>query len=182
MSNTTVTNIGRGITHKITDIRNYLDTQVADTLRSARNKTILEIGSGKPVKGKYSYSTKHLIHESNTFLPTDIDPSFGHPILDITTMKDENKYDVIICMNVLEHVYDTKSALANMHRSLRKGGTLLIGVPMNYPLHDEPHDYWRFTEHVLRRLLEDAGYTITTFKHKGMRKYPFAYYIEAKKH
>jgi hypothetical protein len=30
-------------------------------------------------------------------------------------------------------------------------------VPFAWELHEEPHDYWRFTEYALAALLEDAG-------------------------
>lgn len=48
-----------------------------------------------------------------------------------------------------------------------------------YPLHDEPHDYRRFTEHALRRLLK--AFKEVRIEHKGPRAYRVVYYTEAQK-
>jgi SAM-dependent methyltransferase len=39
------------------------------------------------------------------------------------------EYDAVICWWVLEHVPDRRSALANLARSLRPGGLLVLGIP-----------------------------------------------------
>ena len=44
-------------------------------------------------------------------------------------MLDKYAIDTILCTNVLEHVHDDHSAVANMCRMLRKGGCLLLAVP-----------------------------------------------------
>jgi len=144
-----------------------------------KGKRILEIGSGKPVNGKYIYSVKDKFHASNRFECTDIIPEFGHKILDITTMQLKNKYDIIVCFNVLEHVFDFNSAIRNMHAALRNKGQLLVLVPVFYPLHDEPHDYWRYTEHSLRKLF--SGFRKITIDHSGLRQFPSFYFVKAEK-
>ncbi len=165
--------------HNITGARKYQFNKVAEFAKNKKGLKILEIGSGKKVKDRHSYSAKHLFLNDNEFIQTDIIKDFGHRILDVTKMRDSNKYDVILCMNVLEHVFEYNTAVKNIYNALKKDGTVIIALPMYYPLHDEPADYWRFTEHSLRILLK-------TFKHidlsyKGKREFPFCYYIEATK-
>lgn len=46
-----------------------------------------------------------------------------------------------------------------------------------YPLHDEPHDYWRFTEHALRMLLAD--FSEVRIDCSGPRKAPVFYFATA---
>ena len=58
-------------------------------------------------------------------------------------------------MYVLEHVFDVRAAVDSMRRALRPGGKVLIAVPHIYPYHDEPIDFWRFTEYSLRELCRD---------------------------
>ena len=41
----------------------------------------------------------------------------------------ESKYDKIICIAVLEHVYDPTSAIANLNKMLKNGGILYGYVP-----------------------------------------------------
>ena len=64
----------------------------------------------------------------------------------------KNEFDSIICMCVLEHIYDFHKAIKNMYKALKPNGNVIISIPLLYPLHDEPHDYWRFTEHSIRKL------------------------------
>ena len=46
-------------------------------------------------------------------------------------------------------------------------------------LHGEPNDFWRFTEHSLRKMLKD--FRQISIKHSGISQLPFAYYVEATK-
>lgn len=86
---------------------------------------------------------------------------------------DDESFDVIICEQVLEHLHAPESAVAEMNRVLRPGGTLVIGVPI-FPagidvlrrrLADRYHA-WRgrvsdhpqtFTLRSIRRLVQSAG-------------------------
>jgi SAM-dependent methyltransferase len=62
-------------------------------------------------------------------------------------------YDTVLCSEVLEHVSDPWSGLQEIRRVLRPGGVLLLTVPFLARLHEEPHDYFRYTEHALRATL-----------------------------
>ena len=68
--------------------------------------------------------------------------------------------DAVLCTEVMEHVADPDAMLAEIHRVLRPGGRLLLTVPFMWHLHDEPHDYWRFTEFGLRLLMERNGFEV----------------------
>lgn len=66
-------------------------------------------------------------------------------------------FDVVVLTQVLEHVRRPAAVLAEIARVLCPGGTLLATVPFAWELHEEPHDYWRFTSYALAALLEEAG-------------------------
>jgi 2-polyprenyl-3-methyl-5-hydroxy-6-metoxy-1,4-benzoquinol methylase len=72
---------------------------------------------------------------------------------DLCEWCDEEAYDVVVMSEVLEHLHDPQAALANVRRSLRDEGKLVLTVPFLFPIHDEPYDYFRYTEHGLRMLL-----------------------------
>lgn len=66
--------------------------------------------------------------------------------------------DSILCLQVLEHVSDPERALREFYRCLKPDGVLLLSVPHLAYLHNEPHDYFRFTHHGLRVILSRAGF------------------------
>lgn len=68
--------------------------------------------------------------------------------------------DVVLMLEVLEHLRDPRAALAEVARVLRPGGRLLLTVPFMYPIHDAPYDFQRFTIHGLEREMEVAGLSL----------------------
>lgn len=147
--------------------------------KGIKNKKILELGSGKKEKGKYIYSVRHFFDDSNEFIQSDIVENYGHKIVNITKVDYKNEFDIILCLNVLEHVFDFHKAIDNLYKALKPNGIVVILVPLFYPLHDKPNDYWRFTQHSIRKLLKK--FSSFTIKHSGIRQCPIMYYIEAKK-
>ncbi len=169
----------RTLAHFVFRIRSYGNKSIKIFAKEIHNKKILELGSGKKQRGKYVYSVKQFFDDSNDFTQSDIAKDFGHKIIDVTDMNFNNEFDVIICMNVLEHVFDFQKAILNIHQSLKKNGVAIFFVPMVYPLHDEPNDFWRFTEHSLRKIL--TRFSKIEIKHSGIRQFSFAYFIKAYK-
>lgn len=165
--------------HRITGNRKFYYSELRKFAPQTKDKIILEIGSGIKVKGKDSYSAKHIFKDAGEFICTDINPDFGHKVLDITKMNNKSKYDVILCLNVLEHVYDFQLGINNMYAALKKGGTLIVAVPFVFPLHDEPSDYWRFTEHSLRKMLIEFSHI--DIQHQRSRRLPTGYFVKAVK-
>ncbi len=55
-------------------------------------------------------------------------------------------FDVVLCTEVLEHLPEPQAAIDEMFRVLKPGGTLLLTTRFLFPIHDAPHDYFRFTK------------------------------------
>jgi SAM-dependent methyltransferase len=68
--------------------------------------------------------------------------------------------DAVLCTEVIEHVQRPARLLEGIFDVLKPGGQLILSVPFSWHIHDEPHDYWRFTEYGLKLILEDAGFTV----------------------
>lgn len=66
----------------------------------------------------------------------------------------------VVLMDVLEHLSMPSAALAEVHRVLTPDGVLVVQVPFLYPLHDEPHDFQRWTEYGLRALFAAHNFEI----------------------
>jgi SAM-dependent methyltransferase len=70
----------------------------------------------------------------------------------------DGSFDAVLCTEVLEHVANPSSVLRELYRVLAPGGRLWLTVPFVAALHEEPYDYYRYTPHGLRSLLEEAGF------------------------
>ena len=75
--------------------------------------------------------------------------------------------DAVISTQHLEHAADPGLVLAEAHRMLRADGTLLLSTHGVWAHHPDPHDYWRWTEEGLRRLVEQAGFRVRTVHRQG---------------
>jgi SAM-dependent methyltransferase len=65
----------------------------------------------------------------------------------------DSSFDVVLCTEVLEHLPEPQRAIDEMFRVLIPGGQLLLTTRFLFPIHDAPHDYFRFTKYGLRHLL-----------------------------
>jgi SAM-dependent methyltransferase len=75
--------------------------------------------------------------------------------------------DTVMCFEVLEHVPDPSRAMSEISRVLRLHGTLLLTVPHLSRLHEEPHDYYRYTHHGLATLCARAGLAVESITAYG---------------
>lgn len=71
-------------------------------------------------------------------------------------LRDET-FDTVLLSDVLEHIPNPESLIAEIARVLRPGGSAVIGVPFLYPLHEIPYDFNRYTRYQLERMLGNAG-------------------------
>lgn len=58
-----------------------------------------------------------------------------------------------LCLDTLEHVRDPFKAMSEIRRVLKPGGVVIVSSHMNWPVHEHPHDYWRFTRRGLIELI-----------------------------
>jgi len=60
----------------------------------------------------------------------------------------------VLMLDTLEHVEFVRKAMDEVYRILSPNGILIISSVMNFPIHDYPYDYWRFTPEAFKSLLE----------------------------
>ncbi len=65
------------------------------------------------------------------YLSGDLTPGVGMVTLDLTDLDfADESFDAALCLHVLEHVPDDRTAMKELHRVLRPGGWCLVEVPL----------------------------------------------------
>jgi glycosyltransferase involved in cell wall biosynthesis/ubiquinone/menaquinone biosynthesis C-methylase UbiE len=71
---------------------------------------------------------------------------------------DSASIDCSIATEVLEHCHHPLTVLKEIQRVLKPDGVFFFTVPFIWPLHDTPHDHYRYTPFSLKLLLQEAGF------------------------
>lgn len=72
----------------------------------------------------------------------------------------DQSVDCVLLLDVLEHLREAASGIAEIHRVLKPGGLLVLQVPFLYPIHDAPLDFSRWTTYGLRALVERCNFRV----------------------
>lgn len=118
--------------------------------------TMLDFGcGGQPYRALFATRIEH-------YIGADIEPAEGVTLdLRIEAGKPlplkSQSVDTILSTQTLEHVHDFRAYIAECRRLLRPDGHLILTVPMQWRMHECPHDYWRFTRFGVLALLEEQG-------------------------
>jgi len=88
----------------------------------------------------------------------------------------DNCVDVVVALNVLEHIKDDESAIKQIYRILKHGGYAIIEVPANQKLYDfydeQLKHFRRYTLCDLKKMAHNAGFAICSASHLGFFIYP----------
>tara|TARA_Y100001970_G_scaffold133745_1_gene164777 strand:- start:403 stop:1077 length:675 start_codon:yes stop_codon:yes gene_type:complete len=144
-----------------------------------QNDDVLDIGMS--MRDKYSKI------KSNSLETLDVNDYNEYPdiICDICDNIDglENKYDKIICIAVLEHVYNPFKAVENLNIMLKEKGTLFGFVPYLYQYHAPMdlkfQDYFRFSKDAVSFLFKDFNH-LEIFPVRGRISAPLSVLFGAK--
>ncbi len=121
-------------------------------LRNQESQKILDVGAGLQPYKEHSVSLgyQYFSHDFSSYEPQAVsagglqNSSWDYPKADINCdilmIPETNKYDLIICTEVLEHVPDPTAAFKKMVSLLSPNGVLVISVPLMSLMHQAP--YW----------------------------------------
>jgi SAM-dependent methyltransferase len=145
-----------------------IETAVRDFAQSLPEQTrVLDAGAGE---GQYAgYFARH------RYVGVDLavgDASWNYgkldAICDLAALPfADGCFDAAINIVTLEHVRDPGAALGEIARTLHPGASFLLVVPFLWEVHQEPHDYFRFTRYGLESLLCGAGFGKTDITQVG---------------
>jgi SAM-dependent methyltransferase len=77
------------------------------------------------------------------------------------------EFETILLSDVLEHIAEPDQLFREMVRILRPGGYIILGVPFMFYLHEEPHDYFRYTKFKLADFATKNGVVPVEIKEVG---------------
>jgi len=116
---------------------------------------IVEIGSFQ-VPGQEELANLRPIFPGKQFIGCDMRHGNGvDRIENVECLSFENEsIGTILIMDTLEHVENCFNALDEIYRVLKKDGVVIMSSVMDFPIHDYPSDYWRFTPEAFKLLLK----------------------------
>ena len=126
---------------------------------------VLDVGGGH----RQTYLDYLSIADAEGFIVVDLQPAPAVKIVGSVTdipIQSES-FDTVLCFNLLEHVFDHRSALREMCRVMKPGAVLYGWVPFIIGVHGDPHDYFRYTGDALGILLKETGLTPVKMQNSG---------------
>jgi SAM-dependent methyltransferase len=134
---------------------------------------LLDVGCGnKPYESYFQpYVSEYLgIEHEATFAMTSAGGGCNRPDLfydGVTLPFPDHSFDTILNVQVLEHTPYPGRLVGEMSRVLRDDGLLILVAPFQFRLHEQPHDYFRFSSHGLTHLCEEAGLEVLETHRQG---------------
>lgn len=132
---------------------------------------IVEIGSFI-VQGQEELANLRPIFFGKEFIGCDMRKGNGVDILENVeslTFKD-NSVGTILILDTIEHIENNFLAFNEIYRVLKNDGIVIATSVMDFPIHDFPSDYWRFTPGAMKLLLKK--FPIRIIGHQGNNIHP----------
>jgi glycosyltransferase involved in cell wall biosynthesis len=158
-----------------------------EQIRPAIGQRVLEVGAG-------TGNLTQFLRDRDKVVATDVDPEYvellrrrfeHHTNVDVAVFDlgaeppprlANERFDTIICLNVLEHVADDRGALVRLRDLLAPGGRLVLLVPAHQSLYgtiDEAIGHHRrYERDALVRLLDEVGLQVETRMHVNATSIP----------
>jgi len=125
---------------------------------------LLDVGAGHQ---PYKKIFKNLKYESCD--SEDVIKEINYDVLDVKhdfycninekIPRPDNYYNIVLCSEVLEHVYNPKNVLKEINRILKDGGTLIATIPQSCGEHMLPHNYFNYLGPGIEFLLKESKFS-----------------------
>ena len=162
--------------------RKYLVEDLIKKYSNNKSQKILEVGSG-------AGDTACMLQDYGEVYANDISPKaieacgkrgIKNLILGDFTKLDNQKYkekfNLVLALDVLEHIQDDLGAIQKMGDVLTKGGKLMITVPAYkflWSSHDEALEHKRrYTSYEIKTKIKDSGFEIEKISHFVFFSFP----------
>lgn len=122
-----------------------------------KNKTIIEVGSLV-----VNYSVRSIFESFSPALYKGIDIASGPGVDQICNAENllvdfgAENFDVLISMEVLEHVNNWQKVVSNFKNIIKPGGKMFISTrSKGFDYHGYPYDFWRFELNDIKEIFSD---------------------------
>src|SRR5882724_5674024 len=133
-----------GITKKITS--RHLERFVAS---QATNESVLDLGCANSPYAKYF--PRRIALDIAKRGDSGLDVVGEAHCLPLRS----GSFSMVLATEILEHVREPQQVIDEISRILVPGGRLVLTTRFVFPLHDAPHDFFRFTKYGLKHLFND---------------------------
>lgn len=107
---------------------------------------LLEIGSRARSGNEY----KHIVPPGWEYVGFDLVEGPNVDVVgdahELAAAVGDQRFDAVLSVSVFEHLLMPWKVVVEINRVLEPGGLVFITTHQSYPLHDEPWDFWRFSE------------------------------------
>ena len=138
--------------------------QYQELAKVSLSGTILDLGGSKKggyqelVKGEHVFTSVNISDEYPHDLKFDIEEKF--PL-------EDNSYDNVLTMNLVEHIFDTHNVFSETSRVIKPGGLFVTAVPYMHHIHGSPDDFVRYTDSAYRKFADKYGFEVVYIEPLG---------------
>lgn len=144
---------------EVNSSRKYLYDFVSEAAASlSKGALVLDAGAGDSL---YKSLFSEMIYESADFCQVQKEYSKVTYVCDLANIPvEDNRYDMVLLTQVLEHIPEPKNVLKEIHRILKPKGEIWLSAPLFYQEHEIPFDFYRYTQFGFKHLLQSANLTV----------------------
>lgn len=129
--------------------RIVLERELEKLLPTLPGGTVLDVGSKRAPYRQAIAASEYVTMD----IRSDVGADLVGDVHDIP--RPEASFDTVIATELLEHCREPQQAIDEMRRVLRPGGVCVLSTRFLYPVHADPHDYFRFTADGLTYLFRE---------------------------
>lgn len=152
--------------------RNFRSKEIFRALKQYCRGDVLDVGGWDfyltAKKEKLNFNTWITLEYSSEKLLDIKDECFRAVRGDGCNMQfEDNKFDVVMNIQVLEHVFEPMKMINEISRVLKPNGYGIFLIPQTAVLHMIPDHYYNFTKFWVKKAMEEAGLKILELKPLG---------------
>lgn len=149
-------------------VADLLVRHYAELIGAHARGCLLDHGCGQsPLYGVYKDHVSEVVAVDWPGSLHDTSHADEYADLNLTMPFSDGQFDTILSSDVIEHLWNPRAVFWDMARVLKPGGTLIVGTPFNYWLHEAPYDFFRWSPFAIEKLGAEAGLNVIEMRWCG---------------